>query len=78
MDIPFDNNEGEKYTFEIIETQIETGDGIILTLNRKACLAYADFFKSLAKQENGCHIHLGYDQDEPQGPGFRVVLQDDT
>jgi hypothetical protein len=77
MEIPFDTNSGEKYLLEICENEIDSGDGIVLSLNRKACIAYANIFQSLADQEDGHHIHLGYDHDTPEGPGFRVVLNED-
>lgn len=78
MRIPFDDNSGEKYTLEIFAEQIGTSDGIVLTLNKKACKAFADIFNQLALSDIGSHIHLGYDESEPQGPGFRLVLDDNT
>lgn len=35
MEIPFDNNTGEKYTLEINVSEIEEGDGVVLKLNKK-------------------------------------------
>ncbi len=78
MEIPFDKNSGEKYLLNIIPNDIEIGDGVVLTLNKKACEAFARLFGELAKQKSGTHIHLGYDESEPQGPGFRLVLSDNT
>jgi hypothetical protein len=77
MEIPFDNNTGEKYSLSIIESEIENGDGVVLELNRKACESFATLFTALAKGEQS-HIHLGYDESEPQGPGFRIVLTNNT
>jgi hypothetical protein len=37
-----------------------------------ACLAFARLFAQLAEYHG--HVHLGYDQDEPQGPGFRIEV----
>ena len=76
MHIPFDNNTGEKYSFSIEIEEIETGDGIVLTLNRKACQSFADLFAALASFEEASHIHLGYDHGVPQGPGVRIEIID--
>ncbi|HCK0611273.1 hypothetical protein KW517_21960 [Vibrio fluvialis] len=78
MEIPFDNNSGEKYAIDVVPSDIEVGDGIFLTLNKKACEAFAKLFSELAKGPDGTHIHLGYDESEPQGPGFRLVINDNT
>lgn len=77
MKIPFDNNSGEKYSLEIDSKNIETGDGVILTVNRKACESFAKLFTDLANSESETHIHLGYDEECPQGPGFRIVSKKD-
>lgn len=76
MEIPFDNSSGEKYAFEIFEELADEGDGIVLTLNKKACLGFSKLFAELAEQNNETHIHIGYDEDEPQGPGVRIILKD--
>ncbi|WP_456294882.1 hypothetical protein M1D72_05825 [Vibrio sp. AK197] len=78
MKIPFDNNSGEKYTLDVVPNEIESGDGVVITLNQKACEAFAQLFSQLAKEPNGAHIHLGYDESEPQGPGVRLVRNDNT
>jgi hypothetical protein len=78
MEIPFDNNSGEKYSLEINEKEIDTGDGVVLTLNKKACVSFAKLFAELADSNDSTHIHLGYDHEEPQGPGIRIVLDDNT
>lgn len=78
MEIPFDNNTGEKYFLDISVEDIDSGDGVTLTLNRQACLSFAKLFSDLAKAEIDTHFHLGYDESEPQGPGFRVVLSENT
>ena len=51
-----------------------TGDGIVLAANREGLLALAEAFRRLAETEPDKHLHLGYDEQEPQGPGFRIVL----
>lgn len=76
MKIPFDHNSAEKYSLDIIASDIETGDGVVFTLNKKACEAFAKIFLELAESEDGTHLHLGYDETEPQGPGFRLVLSE--
>jgi len=78
MEIPFDNNTGEKYSLDISVEDIDSGDGITLTLNRAACLSFAKLFTNLSETESDTHLHLGYDELEPQGPGFRVVLSENT
>lgn len=77
MIIPFDNNTGEIYTLDINVSEIETGDGIELKLNKKACESFSKLFASLASSEE-THIHLGYNQSEPQGPGFRIIVSENT
>lgn len=78
MEIPFDNNTGEKYTIKIDTSEIESGDGIVLNLNKKACKSFSELFATLAKLEDETHIHLGYDEGEPQGPGFRIEVSENT
>jgi hypothetical protein len=78
MEVPFDNNSGEKYSLDISVDDIDTGDGVVLTLNKKACESFAQLFGQLAASEDGAHIHIGYDESEPQGPGFRLVRNDNT
>ena len=78
MYIPFDNNTGEKYEIRICQDDIATGDGVVLVLNKKACLAFSELFATLASESNNGHVHLGYDQDEPQGPGVRIEVFEDS
>lgn len=77
MEIPFDNNSGEKYNLEVHENELDSGDGVVLKVNRKSCLALAKIFNDLAEKSEKTHIHLGYDHEEPQGPGFRIELTED-
>lgn len=79
MEIPFDNNSGEKYVFNVDLNEIEggEGDGILLSLNKKACESFAILFSRLAAEGEGGHIHLGYSEQEPQGPGIRISLCED-
>lgn len=78
MKLPFDENSGETYSLQINANEIDAGDGVILTLNRKACESFAMLFSQLALASEGEHVHLGYDETEPQGPGIRIVLCDNT
>ena len=78
MEIQFDNNTGEKYSLDISVEEIDSGDGVVLTLNRKACESFAQLFLQLASVEDGTHVHIGNDHLEPQGPGFRLVRNDNT
>lgn len=77
MNVPFDNNSGERFSFDVNEGEIDAGDGIVLVLNRKACESFAKLFTSLAESEESTHLHLGYDHECPQGPGFRIEVNDD-
>ena len=78
MNIPFDNNSGEKYSIVVSVDDIESGDGIVISLNRKACESFAKLFLQMATTEDGTHVHLGYDESEPQGPGVRLELRENT
>ena len=78
MEIPFDNNTGEKYSWEINVSEIETGDGVVLKLNKKACESFSKLFATLGELNEETHIHLGYDEDEPQGPGLRIIVSENT
>ena len=78
MEIPFDINTGEKYTLVINASEIEEGDGVVLKLNKKACESFSMLFASLSKSGDETHVHLGYDETEPQGPGFRIVVSENT
>ena len=74
MLIPFDQKDSKaKYEFVIDSAEAETGDGIILNANREALLAFAELFRDLASHDGEVHIHLGYTEEDPQGPGFRIV-----
>jgi hypothetical protein len=77
MDIPFDNNTGEKYSLGINIDEIDTGDGVELKLNKKACESFSKLFALLAESKE-THIHLGYDETEPQGPGLRIIVSENT
>ncbi len=50
MKIPFDNNSGEKYTLDVVPNEIESGDGVVITLNQKACEAFAQPVFSIGKR----------------------------
>jgi len=70
--IDFDNDPSAKYTITVHPEDHADGDGIVLLLNRAACVAFARLFAQLAERDS--HVHLGYDQSEPQGPGFRIEV----
>lgn len=76
MKIPFDNNSGEIYTLEIAVSEIESGDGVVLTLNRKACESFAALFLAMASAESCEHVHLGYNESQPQGLGLRIIVSE--
>jgi hypothetical protein len=74
MEIPFDQpGSTAKYEIDFFPRDAASGDGIILAANREGLLALAETFRQLAESESA-HLHLGYDEREPQGPGFRIML----
>jgi hypothetical protein len=78
--VPFDNPPAGKYTLTLSPETAENGDGIILELDRKACISFAELFGQLAcgKYDGHYHLHLGYSSENPIGPpGLRIVLNDD-
>ncbi len=75
MDIPFDQpNSLAKYEIDFFPHQGETGDGVVLAANREGLLALADTLRQLAETGPENHLHLGYNELEPQGPGFRIIF----
>ncbi len=74
--IPFDNPDScARYEIDVHVEDIDSGDGVVLAVNREACLALAQLFQQLGNQEeDNIHVHLGYTEEVPQGPGWRVVL----
>jgi hypothetical protein len=75
--IPFDQ-EGTvaRYEITVSEKDLDAGDGILLACNREGLLALASVFQQLADPStpDGSHVHLGYNEMEPQGPGWRITL----
>ena len=75
MEIPFDQpNSWARYEIDFYPEQAAAGDGIVLAANREGLLALAETLRQLAETEPENHLHLGYDEEEPQGPGFRIVF----
>lgn len=76
MIIPFDQPDSKgRYEIALFPTVAEVGDGVILAADRDGFLALASIFMQLAESDTEHnHIHLGYDEQNPQGPGFRLVL----
>ena len=72
--VGFDNPTGGSYRIDLLPDQAESGDGVVLYLDPAACLSFAKLFAQLAKQ--GGHVHVGYDETEPQGPGMRITVTD--
>ena len=73
--VPFDqpNFEG-RYELVFDALHAEDGDGLLLFADRAALLAFAALFQELAAQRAPTHVHLGYTEQDPQGPGLRIVL----
>ena len=76
LSIPFDQPDSQGcYEIDVNLQDIEKSDGVILALNREACLALSSIFQQLAAvQQEGFHLHLGYTEENPQGPGWRIVV----
>ena len=76
LTIPFDQPDSQAcYEIDINPQAIENGDGVVLAVNREACLALSCIFQQLATmQEESFHLHLGYTEQNPQGPGWRIVV----
>jgi hypothetical protein len=72
--VDFDDCDDARYEVALRPDEHDTGDGIVLSANRQACLAFARLFAQLA--ERGGHVHLGYSDEEPPGPGLRIVVND--
>lgn len=72
--VDMDNDPDARFEVSIHTEDADDGDGIVLVANRPACLAFARLFAQLAEQ--GGHVHLGYSDEEPQGPGVRIVVDD--
>lgn len=69
-------NDATKYEIDFFPADAELGDGIVLALNKAACLEFAKIFAQLATNETltSTHLHFGYTNEVPQGPGFRIEL----
>lgn len=75
MVITFDQpNSLARYDIDFYPEHAAAGDGIILAANREGLLALAETLRQLAGMDPDNHLHLSYNEQEPQGPGFRVVL----
>jgi hypothetical protein len=72
--VDFENDSSARYQVVLQPQEAQTGDGVIITLNRNGCLALARLFAQLS--DKGGHVHIGYTDDEPQGPGVRIVVDD--
>jgi hypothetical protein len=76
MFIPFDQPDSVgRYELVLSPLTAELGDGVILAANRDGFRALAEILVQLADSAaEHVHIHLGYNEQEPAGPGFRLVL----
>jgi hypothetical protein len=75
LHVPFDSDPEARYEVELMPADVEDGDGIVLFVTPKACIAFAALFVQLS--EKGGHVHLGYSEENPQGPGIRIQLSHD-
>ncbi|MES2468177.1 MAG: hypothetical protein V4675_12800 [Verrucomicrobiota bacterium] len=79
IEVPFDNGEAGKYEFQIYPHDADTGDAVVLSVDREACRSLAKIFGQLSSgtYKDGYHIHLGWDETDTQAPvGLRIVLSD--
>ncbi len=76
ISVPFDSGDAGRFEFEVYPDRIDTGDAVVLALDREACRSLANIFSQLAEggYPDGYHVHLGWDEQESSGPGFRIVL----
>ena len=72
--VDFDNDPSAKYEVALRPHDAELGDGVVITLNRKACLSLARLFAQLADHQG--HVHIGYTEEESGGPGVRIVVDE--
>ncbi|MEO0973900.1 MAG: hypothetical protein AAFX85_12475 [Pseudomonadota bacterium] len=74
--IPFDSGDAGRFQLEVYPDQVESGDGVVLALDREACRSFARVFSQLAEDDypEGFHVHLGWSEEDSFGPGLRVVL----
>jgi hypothetical protein len=75
LTVPFDQpNFTGRYEFVLDPSRAENGDGVLLYADQEALLAFATLFQQLAAPHAPTHVHLGYTEQEPQGPGVRIIL----
>lgn len=74
--IPFDSGDAGRYELEVYPEQVESGDAVVLALDRAACRSFAEIFSQLAegRYAEGYHVHFGWDEGDISGPGLRIVL----
>ena len=75
VEIPFDGESAACYEMEIRPDAVEMEDGVVLALNREACLSFAKIFGQLAVADlpEGFALRLGW--DETDAVGFRILLE---
>jgi hypothetical protein len=76
--IPFDQDASDaKYQIAIRPNDWEAGDSVILAVNREACKSFSDIFNQLAScKVDNFHLHIGCTEEEPQGPGWRIIVNE--
>jgi hypothetical protein len=72
--VEFDDDPSAKYEVAIRPDDADVGDGVVITLNRRACLSLARLFAQLAEHQG--HVHIGYTEDVAGGPGVRIVVDE--
>lgn len=71
--VDFDNDAAARYEINVRPDDAATGDGVVLVVSPRACTSFARLFAQLGEGK-ASHVHLGYTEDEPQGPGFRIAV----
>jgi len=71
--VDFDSDPAARYEILLRPADAATGDGVVLVASPRACSSFARLFAQLAEAK-ATHVHLGYTEEEPQGPGFRITV----
>jgi hypothetical protein len=71
--VDFDNDAAARYEILVCPDDVATGDGVVLVASPRACTSFARLFAQLSEGK-ASHVHLGYTEEESQGPGFRIAV----
>lgn len=76
MEVPFDQPGFDgKFQIAVFPEAEELGDSVILAANREGLRVFANLLQQLADSpDEQNHVHIGYDETDPFGPGIRITL----